>query len=275
MELAADFNDIFWERPETEFQSLLDFEEETLNAVPYNDLADLTREIKLSFVDYVRQGVMLATIRRNRLYKRRFKDFAEYCKLALGRSPIYCKRIIEAAHTTIELIKAGFKILPTSVSQALPLVKFTKPDDAGNRELENKWQAVIESQPPDRITAAAIAEAIDDKEPQERAKQVKINGKAFEMLQKKAVEAGLTVSQYLERLINSVSVSTDGEPLDTEEAEGESDELTPEKVEICDRAEAFAKAKPLAGFGKKKPLKCHQKTLNLLPIRSGDKSDSS
>ncbi|MEG4147902.1 hypothetical protein [Microcoleus sp. Pol12B5] len=259
----------------SEFQPLLDFQEETLDSIPYNDLADLTREIKLSFVDYVRQGVMLAVIRRYRLYKRQFKDFAEYCKLALGRSPIYCKRIIEAAQTTIELIKAGFKILPTSVSQALPLVKFTKPDETGARELENKWQTVINSQPPDRITAAAITEAIDDKEPEERAKQVKIGGKAFEMLQKKAVEAGLTVSQYLERIISSVSVPTEGEPLDTEETEGKPDELSPEKVEICDRAEAFAKAKPAPRFAIKKLSKSYQKVIAPDLIGSGSESDSS
>ncbi|MEP6517435.1 hypothetical protein NDI35_15005 [Microcoleus vaginatus FACHB-2002] len=255
----------------SDFQPLLDFEEETLGAVPYNDLADLTREIKLSFVDYVRQGVMLATIRRNRLYKRQFKDFAEYCKSALGRSPIYCKRIIEAAQTTIELIKAGFRILPTSVSQALPLVKFTKPDDAGNRELETKWQTVINSQPADRITAAAITEAVDDKEPEQRAKQVRIGGKAFEMLQKKALAAGLSVSKYLELLIGGDDSPTDEPP------DGEPEtELTPEKVEVCDRAEAYAKTKPAGGFtirATKKPSKSYQKAIN--PLRSDEVSDSS
>ncbi|MEG4855652.1 hypothetical protein QUB10_32865 [Microcoleus sp. B5-D4] len=267
--LNSDFTNEWGGFPGAEYQPLLDFEEETLNAVPYNDLADLTREIKLSFVDYVRQGVMLAAIRRNRLYKRQFKDFAEYCKLALGRSPIYCKRIIEAAQTTIELIKAGFEILPTSVSQALPLVKFTKPDDAGNRELETKWQAVLDSQPPDRITAAAIAEAIDDKEPEERPKQVKIGGKAFEMLQKKALAVGLSISKYLEMLISGDDFPSEEPP------DGEPEtELTPEKVEVCDRAEAFAKSKLAAGFCKKKLSTSPQQTI-AAPIRSGCTSDSS
>ncbi|MEG4572661.1 hypothetical protein QUA56_08145 [Microcoleus sp. N3A4] len=255
----------------SEFQPLLDFEEETLATVPYNDLTELTREIKLSFVDFVRQGVMLAVIRRNRLYKRQFKDFAEYCKLALGRSPIYCKRIIEAAKTTIELIKAGFKTLPTSVSQALPLVKFTKPDDAGNRELEDKWQSIIESQPPEHITAAKIAEAIDDKEPEQRAKQIKVSGKAYQILEQKAAAAGLTVSEYLEILIGT-------EPPDDEEPTV----LTPEQEEILDQldaefqkdatVEAIGKTdKPVAGFGQKKPSKSYQKAIN----RSDRASDSS
>lgn len=267
--LNSDFTNGWGGFPGAEYQPLIDFEEETLAAVPYNDLTELTREIKLSFVDYVRQGVMLAVIRRNRLYKRQFRDFAEYCKLALGRSPIYCKRIIEAAQTTIELIKAGFKILPTSVSQALPLVKYTKLDDVGNRELEDKWQAVLESQPPDRITAAAIAEATDDKEPEQRAKQVRLSGKAYKLLQEKAVEAGLTVSQYLEKLIGGDDSPAD-EPPDAYPAT----ELTPEKEEICDRAEVAAKSKPLAGFGKRKLSKSYQKAINPT-IRSDEVSDSS
>lgn len=269
--LNSDFTNEWGMLPGAEYQPLLDFEEETLAANPYNDLDELTRELKLSFCDYVRQGVMLYTIRRYRLYKRQFRDFAEYCKLALGRSPIYCKRIIEAAHTTIELIKAGFKILPTSVSQALPLVKFTKMDAAGNRELEDKWQAVIESAPPDRITAQTIAEAVDDKEPEQRAKQVKIGGKAFEILQKKALAAGLSISNYLEHLISGDELP-DGEAPDTSESNNEPGDVPPEKSEICDRAEAFIKSKPLAGFTIRKPSKSYQKAIK---FKSGDTSDSS
>jgi hypothetical protein len=70
MELTADFNDILWEPPETEFQPLLDFENEVLSEVPHNDISLLTQRIKRSFLDYVRQGIMLDAVRRYRLYKR-------------------------------------------------------------------------------------------------------------------------------------------------------------------------------------------------------------
>jgi hypothetical protein len=135
MELTADFNDIFWEPPETEFQPLLDFESEISDKIPHNDIEILTQRIKRSFLDYVRQGIMLDAVRRYRLYKRQYRDFAEYCKLALGRSPNYCKRIIEAAQVCLRLIRSKFKILPTSVSQALPLVKFAKVDEYGESQL--------------------------------------------------------------------------------------------------------------------------------------------
>jgi len=120
--LNSDNFDDLWQPPDSEFQPLLDFELEISREVPHNDISLLTQRIKRSFLDYVRQGIMLDAVRRYRLYKRHYRDFAEYCKLALGRSPFYCKRIIQAAQICLELIKSKFRILPTSVAQALPLL---------------------------------------------------------------------------------------------------------------------------------------------------------
>ncbi|MEG4633191.1 hypothetical protein QUB56_27020 [Microcoleus sp. AR_TQ3_B6] len=270
MEITADFNDTFWEPPESEFQPLLDFENEVLSEVPHNDISLLTQRIKRSFLDYVRQGIMLEAVCRYRLYKRQYRDFAEYCKQALGRSPYYCKRIIQAAQICLQLIKAKFRILPTSVAQALPLLKFAKVDEYGEGQLEDKWQTVIDENPPESITAIKIAETLDE-DPEGRAKQVRIGGKAYQLLQKKALEAGMTVSKYLERLIK-------GEPLDEEPPDDiEGTELTPEKEAICDRAEAFVKkAKPARrGFAIKKLSRRHQKAISASSGRSDQVSDSS
>lgn len=272
MEITADFNDIFWEPPESEFQPLLDFENEVLNEVPHNDISLLTQRIKRSFLDYVRQGIMLEAVRRYRLYKRQYRDFAEYCKLGLGRSPYYCRRIIEAAQICLRLIKSKFRILPTSVAQALPLLKFTKVDEYGDSQLQDKWQTVIDEHPPESITAIKIAETLDEN-PEGRSKQVRIGGKAYQLLQKKAAEAGLAASKYLEMLINGGEPPEDEPPHDIEGTE-----LTPEKEAICDRAEAFIKkAKPATagrGFAIKKLSRCHQKAISASG-RSDQVSDSS
>jgi hypothetical protein len=270
MEITADFNDIFWEPPESEFQPLLDFESEISRETPHNDISLLTQRIKRSFLDYVRQGVMLDAVCRYRLYKREYRDFAEYCKLALGRSHFYCKKIIQAAKICLFLIKSKFKILPTSVAQALPLLKFAKVDEYGNSELQDKWQTVVDGFPPELITAAKISEALDEN-PEDRAKQVRIGGLAYQLLQRKAAAAGMAVSEYLEMLIGGT------EPPDEEppEGEGEGTELTPEKEEICDRAEAYIKAKSVKrGFAIKKLSKSSQKAINN-ENRSDQASDSS
>ena len=273
MQITADFNDSFWEPPESEFQPLIDFENEVLSEVPHNDISLLTQRIKRSFLDYVRQGIMLEAVCRYRLYKRQYRDFAEYCKLALGRSPFYCKRIIQAAQICLQLIKAKFKILPTSVAQALPLLKFAKVDEYGESQLEYKWQTVLGNFPPQNITAAKIAETLDEN-PEDRAKQVRIGGKAYQLLQKKAIAAGMAVSKYLEMLIAGGEPPDDEPPPDDEETP----ELTTEKEEVCDRAEAFVKkAKPATrrGFAIKKLSRCHQKAISRHKVRSDCESDSS
>jgi len=270
MEIAADFSDDCWQPLESEFQPLLDFESEISREVPHNDISLLTQKIKRSFLDYVRQGIMLEAVRRYRLYKRQYRDFAEYCKLALGRSPWYCTKIIQAAQICLRLIKSKFKILPTSVAQALPLVKFAKVDEYGDSPLQDRWQTVLDGFQPEQITAAKIQEVLDEN-PEGRAKQVRVSGKAYQLLKEKAAAAGMAVSKYLEMVIIGGTEPPDDEPDDVEPVE-----LTPEKEEICDRLEASfprqSKPKRAAGFGSKKLSTCHQKALN---NRSDKASDSS
>jgi len=276
MEITADFNDIYWEPPESEFQPLLDFENEVQSELPHNDIAVLTQRIKRSFLDYVRQGIMLEAVRRHRLYKRQYRDFAEYCKLALGRSPYYCKRIIDAAQVCLRLIKSKFKILPTSVAQALPLLKFAKVDEYGESPLSDKWQTVIDEHRPELITAIKIQETLDEN-PEDRAKQVRIGGKAYQLLQKRALAAGMAISKYLEMLING-EPPDDDQPPDDELPSSEGVDLTPEKEAICDRAEALVKEAELAkgrGFASKKLSGFYHDAISSPKVRSGCESDSS
>jgi hypothetical protein len=274
MELTADFNDDFWQPPESEFQPLLDFECEISREVPHNDISLLTQKIKRSFLDYVRQGIMLNAVRRYRLYKRQYRDFAEYCKLALGRSHFYCKKIIQAAQVCLRLIKSGFKVLPTSVAQALPLLKFAKVDEYGESLLPDRWQTVLDGFPPEAITAAKIQEVLDEN-PEDRARQVRISGKTYQLLLHKAAAARMTVNKYLETLIGDSEPPDDEPPEDEPDSDGEETELAAEKEEICDRAEAFvlqSKPKRVAGFGSKKLSTYPRKAIN---IRSDKASDSS
>ncbi|MEG3841516.1 hypothetical protein QT986_14960, partial [Microcoleus sp. herbarium14] len=144
------------------------------------------------------------------------------------------------------------------VAQALPLLKFAKVDAGGNCDLGDKWQTVLDGFPPELITAAKIQEVLDEN-PEDRAKQVRIGGKAYKLLQHKAAAAGMAVSKYLEMLIGNTE-PPDEEPPD----DSEGTKLTPEQEEICDRAEAFAATKPASGgFAIKMPSKSRQKAIKL------------
>ncbi|MCC3542463.1 MAG: hypothetical protein JGK21_19295 [Microcoleus sp. PH2017_22_RUC_O_B] len=80
--MYIDFSDDWGEPSEAEFQPLLDFENEILLEAPHNDISILTQRIKRSFLDYVRQGVMLYTVQRYRLYKQKYKDISTAKRLS-------------------------------------------------------------------------------------------------------------------------------------------------------------------------------------------------
>ncbi|MEG4841274.1 hypothetical protein [Microcoleus sp. B9-D4] len=263
--------------PGAEYQPLLDFAEETLATAPYNDLSELTHKIKRGFLDYVRQGIMLDTIRRYRLYKDKFKDFKTYCEQGLGRQHFYCKQIIKAADICLRLIKAGFQILPNCVAQATTLGKYAAIDKYGDSPLESKWQEVVESVPKEKISAVTIAETIDEN-PEPRLQQVRIKKDTYALLAKKAAAAGLSFQELLDRIADEYKRQKE------EEAEKEEEPTipTPEQQEILDQLDtefqkdigAIGKSdKPLPGLGKNKPSRSYQKAIR--PNRSDKASDSS
>lgn len=274
---AADFNDIndiFWKPPESEYQPILDFESEIVDEGKFADVNFLTAEIKRGFLDYVRQGIMLHTIRRYRLYKDNFKDFKTYCEQGLGRQHFYCKQIIKAAAICLQLIKAGFQILPNCIAQATALEKYAAVDKYGDCPLESKWQEVVENVPKERITAVTIAETIDEN-PEPRLQQVRIKKDTYARLAKKAAAINLSFAELLDRIADEYNPQEDTE--DTEDPTIP----TPEQEEILDQLDAeFQKDasasinKPLAGFDNKKPLKSYQKAISR-PDRSDKASDSS
>ena len=261
------------ERPGAEYQPLLDFESEIQDEGKFADVDFLTKKIKRGFLDYVRQGIMLHTIRRFRLYKDKFKDFKTYCEQGLGRQHFYCKQIIKAADICLRLIKSGFNILPNCVAQAIPLLKYATVDKYGDSPLQEKWQEVVDTVPKERISAVTITETIDEN-PAPALQQVRIKKATYDLLAKKAAAAGLSFSELLDRIADEYN------PQDTEEPTIH----TPEQEEILDQLDAeFQKKpveaigladKPAAGFGIKKLSQCHQKAIK--PANRSDQvSDSS
>ncbi|MEG4320644.1 MULTISPECIES: hypothetical protein [unclassified Microcoleus] len=213
---------------------LLDFEEEIQNQSPFHDLDYLTGEIKRGFLDYVRQGIMLDAIRKLRLYKDKFKTFKSYCEQALGRQYFYCTQIIKSAAICLRLIKAGFEILPSCVAQVVPLFKHAVTDQYGDSALQEKWQEVVDVIPKERITAITIAETVDNN-PNLRLKQIRIKTDTYALLTKKAAAAGMSISEFLGRLVDEYNPRNLEQPA----------EHTPEQEEILDQLDAEFK-KPAA-----------------------------
>lgn len=156
-------------------------------------------EIKNHLLSYVRVGLIAAKVKLYRVWEhsqQKFKDFKDYCEKGLGKSRWYVNRMIEAARVTLELMKAGFTELPQHESQARHLVKFQ------GEELYEKWKEILNSVPAHRITAAKIAEIVDDN-PQPPVKQrVNVRTITWEKVKQAAQEAGMTPDDYLESLLD-------------------------------------------------------------------------
>jgi hypothetical protein len=275
MELTVTSHLDDWAKPEAEeYQPLLDFETEIMDEGKFADVNFLTTEIKRGFLDYVRQGIMLHTIRRYRLYKTKFKDFKTYCEQGLGRQHFYCKQIIKAADICLRLIKAGFQILPNCVAQATTLGKYAAVDKYGDSPLQSKWQEVVDTVPKERISAVTIAETIDEN-PEPRLQQVRIKKDTYALLAKKAAAAGLSFSELLDRIADEYNPQDTEEPtIHTRDQEEILDQLDAEFQKDA-AVEAIGKAdKPAASFGIKKLSKNYQKAIK--PANRSDQvSDSS
>lgn len=111
----------------------------------------ITFEFAYNRLSYVRNGLLLAKLKFLKLYKN-FGDgtFATFCREQLKITRWQVNDNIKAARVTMELIYAGFEVVPTNVSQAIALASLM------GDELVHAWRSVIESIGPDRITHKSI-----------------------------------------------------------------------------------------------------------------------
>ena len=111
----------------------------------------ITFEFAYNRLAYVRNGLLLAKLKFLKLYKR-FGDgtFATFCRERLRITRWQINDNIKAARVTMELIYAGFEILPTNISQAVALASMA------GEELIHAWRSVVESIEPDKITHKSI-----------------------------------------------------------------------------------------------------------------------
>ena len=108
-------------------------------------------EFKYNRLAYIRSGLILAKLKFLRIY-RSFGDgtFASFCRERLGITRWQINQNIRASRVAMELLYAGFEILPTNISQAMALASLT------GDELVHAWRSVTEAIEPDKITHRSI-----------------------------------------------------------------------------------------------------------------------
>jgi len=175
------------------------------------DLPYWEHEVRDSSMSYVRLGLALHAIRLklssgNKNWRVEFENF---CKNTPVGSASYAKKIIKAASVAIDLINQGFSKLPSCVSQALPLAKFSSSlatetsasplIDNSESELSQKWQEVLDSAPNGRVTVSHV-KAVVDEVAEERPTTVKIK-KFKKNLADEARERGISQQELIEEIL--------------------------------------------------------------------------
>ena len=173
-----------------------------------------TNEILGHQMNWVRVGLVADRVRRYRIYKHKFPDWKTYCQKVLGKNNWQINKIIKAALAVMELIRHGFPILPTCISQAEKLLDCCKKSGA---LLVDAWESVLEEVPLAHLmTANRIGEALGF--PVDYSN--KIPKRYRQKIKELADRDGMTIDEKLEEWIEADSEpEPEPEPEATEEEE--------------------------------------------------------
>ena len=174
----------------------------------------ITFEFAYNRMAYVRNGLLLAKLKFLKLYKR-FGDrtFASFCKERLNITRWQVNDNIKAARVAMQLIYAGFEILPANISQAMALASL--PED----ELVHAWRSVIESIEPDKITHKSIKSFLfpptEDDLP---TTTIKVPPTLHESIHQEAAERGMSIVDLIKTMFEFFICGGNSHLLSSEES---------------------------------------------------------
>lgn len=139
---------------------LFEIPENSLTTEEGESLAKQEAIIERGLNTFVEVGTALLAIRDGRLYRKDYATFEDYCRERWGMTRRHTNRMIAAASVVENLGPMG-PILPATERQARPLASL---DTEAQAEV---WQRVVESTPPEKITAKVVQDAVDEYEADE------------------------------------------------------------------------------------------------------------
>ena len=158
------------------------------------DMDYIKFEFRYNSLSFIRNGLLAFKIKSLRLYKKTHRNFKTYCKDVLGKSYSKIRRLINSARVAIELIYAGFDILPENPSQCQHLERFK-----GN-ELIEKWQDIVENLG-DNLTAKKIEDFLDPPTAAEELNTtVKLPVNLYKMLLELALNRDTSIITIIEEM---------------------------------------------------------------------------
>lgn len=131
---------------------------DALSAPEHARLTDCESRIERGIAVFLDVGNALLEIRDSRLYRQAFPTFEAYCKERWGFERRQAYRLMDAAQA-VENVSHGTQTVPQTERQARPL---TALEPEVQREV---WREVVDSTPPDQITARVVEEKAKAAEP--------------------------------------------------------------------------------------------------------------
>ena len=162
------------------------------------ELGYIDFEFNYNRLAYIRNGLLLAKLKFLKLYKR-FGDgtFASFCRERLRITRWQVNDNIKAARVAMELIYAGFEILPTNISQAMALASLT------GEKLIEAWTNVVENIAPDEITHKSIRSLLfPPTESGFKTASIQVPHSLHEEIHREAAERGMAIAELLRAMLS-------------------------------------------------------------------------
>ncbi len=162
------------------------------------DLDSLLFQIKDNSLGFVKNGLIAFKIKSLKLYEGVSRTFKQFCQDVLGYSVWQVNRLIVSAKVCIELIAAGFEILPKCEAQCRELRACCDTE----QEIVWAWRSVIENIEPHKITAKSIRAHLkpDEEKDEPDTEKIEVSQDLFAAMHYYARNAQMTVVQLLEEI---------------------------------------------------------------------------
>ena len=170
------------------------------------DIGHIEFEFRNNLFSFVRNGLLAFKVLSKRLYKDICTNFKVFCPRFFKLSYWQVKSIIDASHVVMQLIHAGFTILPRNISQCESLAKYS-----GDALIKN-WQEITDNIDEDLLTAKAIENFLHPPERRDKVETVvKMPPKLYLKILKVSIFADVSVVELLERIFANVDLDSDFE----------------------------------------------------------------
>lgn len=197
-------DELFWESINEPHKSILEECYYLNEEGKYNQLEQITNSIKYNRISYIKLGIQLYQVKYYRLYKNKYESFKEYCEKAVYYPVWRANQVIESASVAIQLIKAGFNIIPQNEAQARLLIKLNE------EELIRKWQEVLDSYEAHKITANRIEKIVFGENILKKG-SLKLPIQIIREIEVKASENGISAGDFISKIITGeMTIHHDG-----------------------------------------------------------------